>query len=110
MITLPNTLVHWGRSDFDATLKTELGQLDHRQLPLQYAVTEGGMVDNTPIDACILNSQDDGDVISVRASIFFNELVPSCSCGDDPVSKPVHCDLVIRIHKATAEASFDLCR
>jgi hypothetical protein len=106
---LPKALAHWGQPGFETTLKDELKALDHRLLPLQDAVTEGGIVEAMAIDASILSSQQDNDFITIRASIFFNELVPSCSCGDEPVSKPVCCHLSIRIHRRSAAARFELC-
>ena len=110
MTSLPRSLSQWGQPGFEHTLKQELQALDLNQLPLQKAVTEGGLVDNSPIEASITKSDADASHINVKAGIFFTELVPSCSCGDEPQAKPVYCDISIIINKASAEAEFTLCQ
>lgn len=109
MAQLTQTLRQWGRPAFEQTLKRELQQLDLDQLPLHLAVTEGGLVDDSPIETTIIRSEDDVTHINIRAGIFFTELVPSCSCGDEPQAKPVYCDIAIKIDKNSAETEFDLC-
>ena len=106
MTRLPQSLRQWGQPDFEQTLKQELQLLESGQLPLHQAVTEGGLVDASPIEATINRSEDDGAHIKIKAGIFFTELVPSCSCGDEPQTKPVYCDITIIIDKHSAKASF----
>ena len=108
MTQLPRSLRHWGQPDFEHTLKKELQQLEPDKLPLHRAVTEGGLVDESPIAATINTSKDTGDYIEINAGIFFTERVPSCSCGDEPELKPVYCDISIKINKSSAETSFVL--
>ncbi|MFC1772631.1 glucosamine--fructose-6-phosphate aminotransferase [Pseudomonadota bacterium] len=109
MTQLPRSLRQWGQPTFESALKQELQQLEPHLLPLQHAVTEGGLVDGSPIEATITKSEDDGAHINVKAGIFFTEMVPSCSCGDEPQSKPVYCELIIKIDKDSAETEFILC-
>jgi hypothetical protein len=109
MTQLARSLGQWGQPAFERTLKQELQQLKPNLLPLQYAVTEGGLVDGSPIEATITTSEDDGAHINVKAGIFFTEMVPSCSCGDEPQAKPVYCELIIKIDKDSAETEFKLC-
>jgi len=106
MTQLSQSLQQWGRPEFERTLKQEIQQLKPNQLPLHLAVTEGGLVDKSPIEATITRSADDGNYITIKAGIFFTELVPSCSCGDEPQAKPVYCDITILIDKDSAEARF----
>ncbi len=108
MTRLSRSLSDWGQTCFEQTLKQELQQLNHDQLPLQKSVTEGGLVDDSAIEATIIRSADDGAYINIKAGIFFTEIVPSCSCGDEPQAKPVYCDITIIIKKDTAEAEFVL--
>ena len=51
MTQLARSLGQWGQPAFERTLKQELQQLKPNLLPLQYAVTEGGLVDDSPIEA-----------------------------------------------------------
>jgi len=108
MTQLTQSLHQWGQPDFEHILKKELQQLHPDQLPLQQAVTEGGLVEDSPIEATIIRSEDDGAHIKVKAGIFFTEMVPSCSCGDEPQSKPVYCNINITINKQSGETAFIL--
>ena len=108
MTQLTQSLRQWGQPDFERTLKQELQKLDINQLPLHLAVTEGGLVDESPIEATIIRSEDDESQINIKAGIFFTEMVPSCSCGDEPQAKPVYCELIIKIDKHSAETEFML--
>ena len=108
MTQLTQSLRQWGQLAFERTLKQELQKLDLNQLPLHLAVTEGGLVDESPIEATIIRSEDDESQINIKAGIFFTEMVPSCSCGDEPQLKPVYCNINIIINKHSAETAFIL--
>jgi len=108
MTQLTQSLRQWGQPDFEQALKKELQQLDTNQLPLQQAVTEGGLVEDSPIEATIIRSEDNDTHIKVKAGIFFTEMVPSCSCGDEPQTKPVYCNINIKINKYSGETAFIL--
>lgn len=105
-IVLPESRNAWGGDDFAATLKRELGALPPGSLPLARGTTQGGHVDDGDIAVTVLDAVEDTDAIRVRAGVFFTEVVPSCSCGDEPLETNAYCVLSIGIDKATAVAAF----
>jgi len=65
-------------------------------------------VDDRQISVSVLGVRDTGSSIDVRLALFFTERVGGCSCGDDPMALNAHCELRLRLDKATADAAFEL--
>ena len=103
---LSNVIKHWGTPLFDLALKSALENMPVGMLPLHQATTQGGIVDDSDISASILGSDEHDDVIRVRASIFFTEIVAGCNCNDPPIETNGHCLLETIIEKTSAEACF----
>lgn len=103
---LPETLRAWGGADFDRVLRRELGALPSGTLPLDGGTSQGGYVDDGDIAVSVLGATEDTQSVQARVGIFFTEVVPSCSCGDDPLEVNAYCTVQIRVDKATAEAVF----
>jgi hypothetical protein len=103
---LSDTLRAWGDADFDRTLKQELCALPSGTLPLAMGTSQGGYVDDGNIAVTVLSANDDARSVQARVGILFTEVVPSCSCGDEPLEANAYCVVQIRIDKATAEATF----
>ena len=108
MPKLHNALRDWQTDRFPASLKAELEQLPSGSLPLEAALTQGGMVDDSNISATILSIQEKQIDILVKAGIFFTEIVINCGCGDDPMPTNAYCELLINIDKTTAETGFQI--
>jgi hypothetical protein len=111
MIKLDKALSAWGRPDFEAILKQEIAQLGVDQLPLQQGMSAGNYVPAQAITATILNVDEQGNVIRVKAGIFFSSVIAGCSCADDPT--PIdkideYCEVRLDIDKATAATTIAL--
>lgn len=103
---LPESLRAWGGDAFAATLKRELGALPSGALPLHPGTTQGGYVDDGDIAVTVLDATEDARCIQARVGVFFTEVVPSCSCGDEPLAVNAYCAVRIGIDRDTAEATF----
>lgn len=99
-----DSLRAWTTDRFAATLRRELLSLGPVDLQLHQGTTQGGIVDDTSIDATVLGTTEDDRSIRVRVGVFFTEVVGGCSCGDPPVAGSAYCELLIAIDKRTAEA------
>lgn len=107
MIQLDNVLQAWGKPEFEALLKQELAR-QAGLLPLQQGLSCSSSVADTPITAVILGMADLGDVIRVKAGIFYEGLVGGCSCAGDPTidsEYTEYCEVQLDIDKATAAAA-----
>lgn len=105
---LADSLRTWGSAAFAATLKRELSALPSGSLPLARATTQGGQVDDRDLAITVLGASDDTDGLRARVGVFFTEIVPSCSCGDDPLEVNAYCVLRIDIDRGTAAAAFTI--
>ena len=99
---LTNALKHWGSTEFEQALKSELENLPTGTLPLHQATSQGGIVDDSNISACILSSEASDDEVKIRAGIFFTEIVAGCNCNDPPMEINAYCVLEIAIYTADA--------
>ena len=97
-----------GTAAFSRELKTALLGLDAGVLPLHAGVTQGGYVDESNLDATVLDVIDDGAEIRARVGVFFTEVVGNCACGDEPVPVQAWCILQVALDTTTAAASFSV--
>lgn len=107
-LRLVAALRDWGTPRFEQTLKHTLEQLAPADLPLSRARNAGGLIEDTRLAVTVISTDAALQAIHVRLGIFFSELVGGCSCGDEPYSQPVYCQLQVSIDRQTAEASFEL--
>lgn len=103
---LEASLRAWNTPGFKPTLKHEVEALGSRLLPLQQAVTLTSVALDEPVTVIVQESGEDEDCIRVMICVFFEGIVPGCSCADDPT--PVepqneYGEFELRIDKATAE-------
>ncbi len=111
MIRLDKALRAWGTPDFEAILKQEIAQLGADQLPLQQGLSTGNYVIADPITVVINSVAETGNVIRVKAGIFYRSVIGGCSCEDDPTptSENIeYCEVRLDIDKATAATSVAL--
>ena len=107
MTRLTESLRCWRSSDFDKTLKHELESLPAGALPLENALTRCGTVDDSDIAVVVISSREQGGCIECRIGVLFTEIVAGCVCGDDePAPEAAHCEMLVSIDTATAEAEF----
>ena len=98
----------FGTNNFTTHLKQEFAAVDQTVLPLHHATTQGGIVDDKHIAISVLNSVEKEKTIEVKVSVFFDEIVGGCSCGDPPMKVNNYCEMLVEINKKTAEATFIL--
>ena len=111
MLRLHKSLKAWGTPEFKHVLQQEIAQLDHALLPLQQALSISSAVTDQPIQAVILASKEEADLIRVKAGIFYTGIISGCSCADDPTpiaEQNEHCVLQFCIDKTSAEATVTL--
>ena len=107
MTRLTESLQSWRAGDFDKTLKHEVERLPAGALPLENALTRCGVVDDSDIAVVVISSREQNDRIECRIGVFFTEIVAGCVCGDDdPAPETAHCEMLVNIDTATAEAQF----
>jgi hypothetical protein len=111
MIQLDKALSFWGTPDFAAILKQEITRLEHDQLPLQQGLSTCNYVSDAPITVAIHNVTEVGNIIRVKAGIFYQGIIGGCSCTDDPTPASdinEYCEVVLDINKSTALATVKL--
>ena len=84
MIRLNNTLNAWDTPEFPNVFQQEIAALATTLLPLQEGLTISSQVTDRPVQAMILSTGDDGNLIRVKAGIFYTGIIAGCSCADDP--------------------------
>jgi len=108
MVKLSQSLKAFGTDQFHSDLKKELADINKTELPLYQATTQGGLVDDKQVSISILSSLEKTQTIEAKLSVFFDEIVGGCSCGDPPMQVNNYCELLVEIDKQTSEANFKL--
>ena len=111
MIRLDKALRAWGTPEFAAILKQEITQLGADQLPLQQGLSTGNYVADEPFTVTINSIAELGNVIRVKAGIFYKGVIGGCSCENDPTPNSEifeYCVVQLNIDKATAATSVAL--
>ena len=106
MPRLPLSLGAWGSDAFGATLNAEVAALDPMDLCLHRLATTGHPLD-TGVSVTLIESRDAGSSLEIHLGIFFEEILPGCSCGFEPEPQPAYGELMLRIDRATAEARIE---
>ncbi len=109
MIKLINALEAWGTPEFKHTLQEEIKKIDHKQLPLQQALSQSSYVSDTEINVLIITIFETEQDIIAKTGIYYAGVIAGSCCADDPT--PVnelneYCELVFKINKMTAETTF----
>lgn len=111
MFRLAQSLKAWGTPEFKQVMQQEIAQLDHARLPLQQALSISSAVTDQPIQAMILATQEEADLIRVKAGVFYTGVISGCSCADDPTpiaAQNEYCVLQFCVDKRSAEATVTL--
>jgi len=95
---------------FAQTLQKEIRGLKSGSLPLHKATSQGGHVNDSNISVTVLAAKDLGNTISIKAGVFFSEVVAGCNCGEEPMEHSAYCEMQITIDKNTADALFEIVR
>ena len=106
MIRLDKAMHAWGTPAFEAVLKQEIARAAD-QLPLQQGLSSGNYVLDAPVSVAIYRITELANVIRIRAGIFYQGVLGSCSCADDPGSaspSDEYCEVQLDIDKSTAAA------
>lgn len=108
---LKESLQAWGTPAFRETLKAEIARLGTAELPLQQGLSGSSYATDTPPQAVILNSEDRGDHLWVKAGLFYTGIIAGCSCADDPTpveEQTEYCEVVLEIDKSSGETKTTL--
>jgi len=111
MIQLTKALHAWGTPDFEAVLKQEIAQLGADYLPLQQGLSTGNYVTDAPITVVIISVAEMGNMIRIKAGIFYTGVIGGCSCADDPSPSGEtneFCEVQLDIDKTTAATAVAL--
>lgn len=111
MILLPQSLKAWNSADFNEHFKAEVEQLKADELPLQQGLSLSSYVSGEPFKVMVIGTSDEGDVIRIKAGIFYTGIIAGCSCSDDPSPtdvQPEYCDIQFDINKHSAETTTTL--
>jgi len=111
MVQLLEALKAWESESFAAVVKTEIEQMNVKQLPLQQALSSSSYALDTNLKAIINNVSEEENTIRVTASIFYSGIIYGCNCADDPSpvdELPEHCEVQLDINKSTAETKITL--
>jgi len=100
-----NALGAWGSDAFATALQREVEALPPGVLTLQDAC-RSGYVDDSDITASVMSVTESAASIEAHVGVFFQELLPGCSCGEDPPAESAYCEIRVTIDKATAETEF----
>jgi hypothetical protein len=60
------------------------------------------------VSVTVIAARETAGSIEVRLGVFFEEILPGCSCGDEAQPQPAYGELTLRIERATALARFAL--
>ncbi len=104
MRRLPESLAAWGTNRFPDALTSELQSLGPEALPLHLISTTGYALDSF-VTVNLIAARDAGDTLQITVGIFFEEIVPGCSCGDEAEPQPAYGELSVTIDKTTAQAA-----
>lgn len=110
MLTLPQSVRAWGTSRFEEVLKQELAQ-QADQLPLQQALALSSSVAEAPVSVLVQSTAESGNVIRVKAGIFYEGMIGGCACANDPTPESnytEYCELLLEIDKASAATKVTL--
>jgi len=108
MVNFKHSILNYHSESFNSSLKYFLESLNANTLPLNKCTTQGGIVEDEHISACILSVNDTKDSIDIKTGIFFYETVGGCSCGDEPMSVNVYCEIMVSIDKHSKDMSFSV--
>ena len=113
MIRLDKSLNAWTTPDFKQIVQQEIAELGSEILPLQQGLSISSQVVNRPIQAMILDAQEETDLIRVKAGIFYTGIIAGCSCADDPTpisEQNEYCVMEFCIDKQSAQTMVALLR
>jgi len=108
MFKFKKSLLTFGDSDFEKTLKTKIEQLDPKLLPLQQGLSVGGYALYDTFNVMIIDVTDHEKYLHVKAGIFYHGVIAGCSCADDPSPTDVtteYCEVLFEIDRGTGEGS-----
>ncbi|MFZ5536300.1 MAG: hypothetical protein ACOZAP_02330 [Pseudomonadota bacterium] len=111
MPQLSKTLAAWGTPAFNDVLKDEVRQLGVEHLPLQQGLAHGNFTSGENLQVRAISTSETFDAIEVKAGLFYSSIIAGCACVDDPTplsDLPEYSEVLIRIDKATAEATITL--
>ena len=103
-----DSLRSYGTEDFQKALKHEIETMDRRELPLERATMQGGIIGEQGITATVISVNDNSHSIEAEVGVFFTEVIGGCSCGDDPLEQNVGCTLRFVIDKNTANTIIEV--
>jgi len=111
MMRLEKSLQAWGTPEFIEVLKREIAQLGAAYLPLQQGLVTGNYVADAPLTVMIHSVTESGEVIRIKAGIFYRGVLGGCSCTDDPTPRSdinEYCVVQLDMDKSSAVTAIAL--
>jgi len=108
MFKLFRSTASWNTEQFENVFQSEVCNLDHELLPLKDGLSQTSYVSDSPIKVSVFGTQEIGNIIRVRAGIFFNGIDAGSCCADDPTpvcEQPEYCVMQFDIHRLTADST-----
>lgn len=108
MIDFSEALKAWGAPEFKAVFKKAVEKMGVKQLPLQQGMSFSDYALDNNIGVSLLSTLELGDVIHVKAGIFYEGMIAGCNCADDPTpadTQTEYCEVLFVINKNSGQAS-----
>lgn len=108
---LPDTIAAITSDEFNQVLTRELIGLGLKSLPLQAGLSQGSVALDDDLSVIIMNREDLGEDLKIRAGLFYTSTIAGCNCADDP--SPIdklneYCEVTLMLNKTTAECRITL--
>lgn len=105
MLAFPETARCFGTPAFHAAFQRDIATWAKSVHGLSFLAEQGGQVPPQSIAVTLLAHEADTDRITLRAGVFFTELVGGCSCGDEPFETPGYRELTLSIERGSGAVS-----
>lgn len=79
----------WGTDRFVPLLRQTLEQLPPGDLGLDRLTQQGGRVAEGSLSFALIRTMEDAQGYGALVTVYFDEIVSGCSCGDEPQAGPV---------------------
>ncbi len=96
-----------GTEGLGKILKSEIENLDGRELPLQQGMSRGNVALESNFSVMILHTREEASRIHVKSGVFFQSINAGSCCVNDPTPVEPHdeyCEMEFEIDKKTGVA------
>ena len=104
---LKASLAAWGSPDFAGIFRSEI-KSNADSLPLQQGLASTSYALGEKIEAMLISATEEGNLLRVKAGIFFEGIIAGCNCADDPTpveGQSEYCEMRFDIDRHTGETT-----